>query len=244
MCPTEDLVLSKDESRSIDEAAISQLGLTGPLLMENAARGVVDVLLREFPELNSRDGLKKETGRILVVCGTGNNGGDGLAIARQLAAIGVNSDVYLMKAGKQLSADCEFNLNVLLACGISVVNIDEPNVICDRIERALEVDLVVDCLLGTGLRGVARSPFVEIINAINSSAARVLSVDVPSGLDCESGLMEGECVQADVTVTFCGRKQAFDNPQSSQFTGKVFVAHIGLPLAWLIDWLIALRKRS
>ena len=204
------------------------------LLMENAARGVCDVVFQRLPNAE----------RIVIVCGPGNNGGDGLALARQLAAHDVSTEVVVFRTRKKLTNDAETNLNILTAAKISVQDAVDTCRMTSALQALTEKDLVVDCLLGTGVRGAPRAPFCELINAINDSPARVLAVDIPSGLDCDSGIAEGACVRADRTVTFVGLKQGFLVPGANTFTGEVTVAHIGLPAAWVRDWLIARRSRS
>lgn len=227
MSSSECFVLSRAASREIDAAAVSELGMTGPLLMENAARGVCDVVRQHF----------QHAGRIVIAAGPGNNGGDGLALARQLAACQLTSNVYLVSASRTLTDDAQFNLRILKAAGMGVAESDDgTDLIADLLTLEAD-DLIVDCLLGTGVRGAIREPFLQIVEAINQSVARVLAVDVPSGLDCDTGTAEGGCVVADHTVTFVGWKRGFQNPEAAQKTGRVTVAHIGLPDAWVSQWL-------
>ena len=210
--------------RQIDAAAVEELGMAGLLLMENAARGACDVLETAMPQ-----------GRIIIVSGPGNNGGDGLAMARLLAANGIDSEVHLVPAGKSLTDDAQSNLEFLYRSGINVVEADEKN-----LRTVLEVltpdDWIVDALMGTGIRGTLRSPFVEIVNAINRSSARVLSVDVPSGLDADTGEPCGVAVRAEVTVTFVATKVGFRFPHALPFLGRVVVRQIGVPQRWLTAW--------
>ncbi len=236
-----EIVLSRDEARAIDAAAILRLGLTGPLLMENAARGVADILVREFREFTRSADSALPVGRVIIICGPGNNGGDGLALVRQLTARDINADARLLRAGKSLTDDAQFNFNVLLAAGIQVMELANSSDFVEQLAGVGTSDVIVDCLLGTGIRGNVRSPYLELIEAINASPARVLSVDVPSGLDCDLGTASGVCIHADRTVTFVGRKRGFDIPESKQFTGDVSVAHIGLPQHWTRHWLSAFR---
>jgi NAD(P)H-hydrate epimerase len=220
-------VLTREQARQVDAAAIQRLGVPGLLLMENAARGVIE-------ELTKRLGNK---GRVLILCGPGNNGGDGLAIARLLASAGVDATVYLVRAGKDLTDDAKRNLGFLLASGRTVLEGETV----DRWEQVFadltDNDWILDCLLGTGARGGPRPPFLSIIKAINKSSAQVLAVDVPSGLDCDTGTVDGVCINADATVTFVGMKRGFLQPSATNFTGDVTVAHIGIPLAWVRSWL-------
>lgn len=222
------LILTRDEVRGIDSAAVSQLKIPGLVLMENAARGVADVIHREYADVNRR----------LILCGYGNNGGDGLALARQLAAVGVSSEVVLIRAGKELSDDAAANLKTLEAANATVQEFSG----CADLPSLTDGDLIVDCMLGTGVRGAVRSPFSEVVEWVCSSPASVLAVDVPSGMDCETGIAEGGCVKADRTVSFVGLKQGFTNPDAAALTGSVSVAHIGLPEDWVESRLALVRS--
>lgn len=210
--------------RQIDAAAVQELGMRGLLLMENAARGACEVL----------EGLQPQ-GRIMIVSGSGNNGGDGLAMARLLAANGIESEVHLVRAGKSLTDDAQSNLEFLHRSGINVEEADGTSL---RSVFAVLTpdDWIVDALLGTGIRGTLRSPFLDIVEAINQSSARVLSVDVPSGLDADTGEPCGASVRAELTVTFVTTKAGFRFPHALPYLGRVIVRQIGVPQRWLKTW--------
>jgi len=227
MSHSDEFVVSRQVARAIDAAAVSELGIPSLLLMENAARGVSDLIQRQFSNVEN----------VLIVCGPGNNGGDGLAVARQLAANGVMTPVFLLRAGKSLTADAAANLQMLNAAGLKVTVRDEPNELIAAIRMMTTNDLIVDCLLGTGVTGEVRAPFDEVIAAINESAAAVLAVDVPSGMNCDTGTAAGLCIHANHTITFVGVKKGFQNSAARRFTGTVTVAHIGLPAEWVRRWL-------
>jgi len=210
--------------RQIDAAAVQELGMTGLLLMENAARGACEVLEAVKPQ-----------GRIIIVSGPGNNGGDGLAMARLLAANGIASEVHLVRAGKSLTDDARSNLGFLQKGGINVQEADE-GILQSVLAVLTPDDWIVDALLGTGIRGTLRSPFLEIVEAINHSSARVLSVDVPSGLDADTGEPCGVAVRAEVTVTFVATKAGFRFPKALPYLGRVEVRQIGVPQSWLSTW--------
>lgn len=210
--------------RQIDAAAVQELGMTGLLLMENAARGACEVL----------EALRPQS-RIMIVSGPGNNGGDGLAMARLLAADGIESEVHLVRAGKSLTDDNQSNLEFLYRSGIAVHNAD-PKSVQTVLAGLTPDDWIVDALLGTGIRGTLRSPFLEIVAAINQSSAQVMSVDVPSGLDADSGEPCGMAVRADVTVTFVATKAGFRFPDAQPYLGRIEVRHIGVPQRWLKTW--------
>lgn len=228
---TDRLVLSRIEVRAIDAAAVRELGLTGMLLMENAARGVADAIRREFVDVS----------QITILCGPGNNGGDGLALCRQLAAFNIQANIFVVTGGKQVSDDAAANLNILAAAAITPECSDDSEKAIQAIRALSKKDLIVDCLLGTGVRGPVKAPFLELIEAVNSSPATVIAVDVPSGLNCDDGSVDGVCVKADRTVTFVGLKRGFLSTAAHGFLGQVTIAHIGLPHRWVADWLNAQR---
>jgi hydroxyethylthiazole kinase-like uncharacterized protein yjeF len=225
-------VLSRTEVRNLDAAAVRELGLCGLLLMENAARGVADVIQREFANVN----------RITILCGPGNNGGDGLAVCRQLAAVNIAASVFVVTGGKQLSDDAAANLKFLTAASHPPECSEDSAAAITAVQTLTKHDLIVDCLLGTGVRGPVKAPFDQVIEAVNASHATVIAVDVPSGLNCDTGAADGVCVLADRTVTFVGLKQGFLLPIASDFLGQVTVAHIGLPYHWVTEWLNSQRQ--
>lgn len=215
-------VLSREQVRRLDQDAVQQLGLPSLLLMENAARGLCAEVLRLRPQA---------AGRIVIAAGAGNNGGDGLAAARLLAAEGVVAEVLLFCCGRSLSVDAAANLRFLQRSGLVVQQCDPQQ--SGPVFAGLGVaDLIVDALLGTGVRGAPQAPLSEVIQQINASGARVLSVDLPSGLDCDLGTATGECVRADWTVTFAALKRGFLLEESRKWTGVVRVCQIGIPLNW------------
>ena len=215
-------VLSREQVRRLDQDAVQQLGLPSLLLMENAARGLCAEVLRLRPQAE---------GRIVIAAGAGNNGGDGLAAARLLAAEGVVAEVLLFCCGRSLSVDAAANLSFLQRSGLVVQQCDPQQ--SGPVFAGLGVaDLIVDALLGTGLRGAPEEAQSGVIEAINSSGSRVLSVDLPSGLDCDLGTAAGACVRADWTVTFAAKKLGFLQPESRQWTGEVQVCPIGIPWSW------------
>ena len=223
---SKDLILSQAEVRAIDAAAIRSLGIPGLLLMENAARGVTE-------QLHRVGGAE----RVTIICGPGNNGGDGLAVARQRAAEGSRSRVLVETAGRRLSESTQSNLKFLTNCGVPVQMLN-----CSPGGRELLSDLtpsdwIIDSLLGTGVRGKLRPPYTSWVQAINASPARVLAVDVPSGMNCDDGTCGPDCIEAEYTVTFVGMKRGFLAPSAIKYTGRVVMAHIGVPENWIREWL-------
>ncbi|MCA9062395.1 MAG: NAD(P)H-hydrate epimerase [Planctomycetaceae bacterium] len=218
------MILNRDLVRRLDSDAVRELGIPSLLLMENAARGAVDVLLRHVP-----------AGRIVILCGSGNNGGDGLAMHRLLWSLDVTSECYLVDDGRKLSADAATNLKILERSGIQVEPTDAA-VLAELLQGLAPDDWIVDALLGTGLRGSVRPPYVTVVASANASAARILAVDIPTGLDCDTGTAEGLAIRAATTVTFVALKPGFLNEECVPYTGTVDVRHIGIPDPWLQSW--------
>lgn len=212
--------------RTIDRLASEEFGLPSIVLMENAAIHGADVAL---------DLLEGRDRRALVVCGPGNNGGDGLAIARHLANQGVEATVILSAARDQYSGDALVNLRIAEKMGIEVLVADPADAgvtVRAALRRAGPPGLVIDALLGTGLDRPVREPLVSLFAAINElgkSGVPVLAVDIPSGLDCDTGEPLGSAVRATVTVTFVGLKKGFLSLAAQPYVGEVVVADIGVP---------------
>ncbi len=215
--------LTRAEVRDVDRRAIQDYGLSGLVLMENAGRGTADLLLR------LRDG-----GAVCVCCGKGNNGGDGFVIARHLEAAGVDVHVLLVADPDSLTGDAASNLSILQASATPLTAIRDAQNIADggaETARRLfnEAEWIVDAVLGTGIQGEVRAPYSLIIEQINQAAASVLAVDLPSGLDCDTGRPLGACVRADHTATFVAGKKGFQTDDAARWTGPVTVLPIGVP---------------
>lgn len=191
---------------------MEELGLPGLILMENAARGVAEVVL-------SLRNLAP--GPIVVACGPGNNGGDGFAVARHLTNEGLPVGVLLVPAPGDYppGSDAAINLEVARAMGIPLVT-----------EAALTAaSLVVDALFGTGLDREVRDPYAGLIRRINETGAPVLAVDIPSGLDADTGEVLGTAVVAQHTATMVAPKTGFARAQGPKHVGRLHVVGIGTP---------------
>ncbi|MGE0759746.1 MAG: NAD(P)H-hydrate epimerase [Pirellulaceae bacterium] len=210
--------LSRAWARKIDERAMDEFAMPGILLMENAGRGSVDVL--------EKLGV---TGVVAVCCGKGNNAGDGLVMARHLELRGHRVRVLLWCDPARLRGDAALNYEIAARAEL-------PLVICpDRSDRKwlqgelAGADWIVDALLGTGAEGPPRPPLDQVISVLNELPARKLAVDLPSGLDCDTGLPASPTFRADHTVTFVAPKAGFRNPQARPYLGEVHVVDIGAP---------------
>ena len=212
----EPLRLTRAQVREIDRLSIEQYRIPGIVLMENAARAVVDVTLDMLRGV--------EDPAVLIVCGGGNNGGDGLAVARHLHNRGVGVELAIANS-QPYTGDALINFEIVQAMEIPAPAIEDADI---PLEGGV-VDLVVDALFGTGLRTPPRE--VWPIDLMNQFPVPVLSVDLPSGMDCDTGkpLRAGACVVATRTVTFVAEKIGFANPAARQYLGEVTVGDIGCP---------------
>lgn len=219
---------SRADLREIDRRAAAEFGVPTLLLMESAARGVAEATLDGF-EVPSR-------ALALVVCGTGNNAGDGLAAARHLHNAGVRVRIVLA-LGDRLNGDAGVHLDIAKRMGLKIVPPDDADAFAGipaAWGRAKGEGVVIDALFGTGLSRSLAGPALRAVRGINALGARgvpVLAVDVPSGLDADSGDVLGDAVCADVTITFVGLKPGFLNPAAGSYLGDVIVADIGAPRA-------------
>jgi len=225
-------VLNRVQVRDVDRRAITEFGLPGVVLMENAGRGCAELMV----ELGI-------DGPVVVAAGKGNNGGDGLVIARHLDNAGFEVAVLLFADPESLSDDAAVNLRAVEAGGPGVTVIDPGTGDSTLDELISGADWVVDALLGTGTRSTVREPCIAAIEAVNRSGARVLAVDLPSGLDCDTGEVLGHCVQATHTATMVAAKPGFDATGARQYTGEVHVIDIGIPRLLLEDVLQAAGAR-
>ena len=213
-------VLDNDRMREADRHTIEDLGLPGIVLMENAATGVVDALRERFPEARS----------VLVLCGSGNNGGDGLAAARHLANGGHRVEVLLLGDEDRLSPDAATNLRLARAFGVEVVIVAGDDL--DPLDRALQADppdVIVDAMLGTGLDRALSGRLAAVAARLAGAAVPVVAVDVPTGLSGSSSEVAGPAVTADLTVTFAALKRCHLLPPAALHCGEVAVVDIGIP---------------
>ena len=212
--------LTRSQVREIDRRAIEEFGLPGIVLMENAGRGAAELLHGLAPGAS-----------VAIVCGKGNNAGDGFVIARHLENLGHVVRLLLACDPAELRGDAAIAWRVADKACIPAAPLATAT--AAEWERSLaEADWIVDALLGTGVTGSPRDAIATAIEAVNAAArhgAKVFAVDLPSGLDCDTGEPLGPCVRADVTATFVARKIGFDQPGSERHTGTVHVVDIGVP---------------
>lgn len=222
---TDDLrPLRRDEVRALDARAVEESGLPTLILMENAGRGAAETLIRL-----AGDDLR----RVVVVCGPGNNGGDGGVVARHLDAKGVAVRVVWFARRDQIKGDAETHRGVVerseIAQTVWFEAHDRPPSPAELDALFADADWIVDGLLGTGLTRPVEGTLRDVVEAMNRSGKPILALDLPSGLDADSGRPLGLAVVARATVTFVARKVGFDAPGAAAYTGEVSVADIGLP---------------
>ncbi|MBX3425941.1 MAG: NAD(P)H-hydrate epimerase [Pirellulales bacterium] len=222
-------LLSVAECRLVDRAAIDELGVPGVVLMENAGRGAVDELLRFDPGLC--DGGRS----VGILCGRGNNAGDGLVVARRLAVLGIPATVATLVDPRQMSGDAALNFRIAARLGLRIVDAsalpadDEPGIVAALDGALAGAAWLVDALLGTGATGPLRPPLAAAVRWMNAQGARRLALDLPTGLDADAGTVGDPTVQADLTCTFVARKRGFVEPAARERLGEVRVVDIGVP---------------
>ena len=207
--PSETLVFDRSGIRELDRLAIAQWGMRGIDLMERAAQGAMKVAVN----------LIQRGGQIGIVCGTGNNGGDGWAMGRMLYEDGWEVHMVSPRASRE-GSDAAANEQATRAIGIPV---HKTLALCP------EMDLLIDAVLGTGLEQAVTGVTLELIDAINAHDALVLAVDMPSGLNANTGLPCDVAVQAAATATFAGLKVGMLETCALAYTGEVHVIDIGMP---------------
>jgi NAD(P)H-hydrate epimerase len=212
------LPLSREQVREVDRRAIDEFGIPGLVLMENAGRGCVQVLLRLGCQ-----------GPVAIVCGKGNNAGDGFVIARHLDAAGVSVRVILLGSPSDLRGDAAANHAVLTRCGLPLVDLSDGFEASRLAAELAGAEWIVDALLGTGASGPPREPFADAIRRMNAAPARKLAVDLPSGLHCDTGQPAEPTFRADHTCTFVAPKIGFAHPAARAALGEVHVVGIGVP---------------
>jgi NAD(P)H-hydrate epimerase len=210
-------LLTRAQVRDYDRRASAEYGIPPLVLMENAGRGAVDILMSLGVQ-----------GPVAICCGKGNNGGDGLVMARHLQIHGVDVSVYLFADPADLSPESKVQWHIVSRAGIPWqiwTGVDEK-ALAAALARA---EWVVDALFGTGLQGPVRSPFDKVIFAMNAGPGKVLAVDIPSGLDADTGEPTPATVRAGHTVTFVAPKVGFAKSSAQAWLGQVHVIDIGAP---------------
>jgi len=220
------MVMTRDQVRSFDSWAINQLGIPGVVLMENAGRSCAEIIKEKLT------GIEKP--KVCIFCGIGNNGGDGYVIARHLLNSGFEVTVVICGDSSKIKGDAKINLDILRGIGqpIQQLNMQADDIDSQVGKISAGADILVDGLFGTGLAGQLRENYATLIKSINALNLPVVAVDIPSGLDCDSGQpAAGDfcAIRAKYTVTFASVKKGFViSGDANKYTGEIFVASIGI----------------
>ncbi|HNS22941.1 MAG TPA: NAD(P)H-hydrate epimerase [Sedimentisphaerales bacterium] len=215
-------VMTREEVRAVDAWAIHEIGVPGVVLMENAGRSCAELAMQKLASVADPS--------VCVFCGVGNNGGDGYVIARHLLNAGIRTRTVLCGDPAKVQGDARINLGILERLGRPVDHVDPsgPDALARIQAFGRDASLIVDALFGTGLRGELRPEYRALIEAINALRRPILAVDIPSGLDCDTGQPLGTAIRAAYTVTFVAVKKGFLAPSAGGYTGELHVASIGV----------------
>lgn len=218
-----DRILSVEQIRTVDRVAVERYRMHSLVLMENAAIGCARWLDGRFP-----DG-----GNALILCGRGNNGGDGLAIARHLRVLGWTCRVVVLGPAERMSADARANLEVLIAGGSREL-LQWSEATPDVTQQSLleqwttSADVVIDAMLGTGASGEPKAPMGDWIRLANQARAYRVAIDIPTGWDATTGMVSENTFEADATLTFVARKPAMAFMDANRTLGEIVVLPIGI----------------
>jgi NAD(P)H-hydrate epimerase len=215
-------LVTASEMRQLDRRAIEEVGIPGVVLMENAGREAAERLCRRYGSLHP--------GPVLVLAGKGNNGGDGYVIARHLRNRGWHVRTVVLAPAEGIVGDAGIHLKTLGREGGEVTFTSDEESLAQALAAQKDTALIVDALLGTGLTSAVHGPYAQAIDWINGSAAPVLSVDIPSGIDATTGSILGRAVRADLTVTFALAKVGHAIHPGAEMTGDLETVDIGIPV--------------
>lgn len=217
------VVLTREEVRAVDQWAIKTLGIPGVVLMENAGRSCAELIREKLADIAEP--------KVCIFCGTGNNGGDGYVIARHL--LNSKFEVVVVVCGdcEKIKGDAKINLDVLERMGqrIEIMQMEDGDIARQVEMYAAGADMIVDAIFGTGLEGEVKPAYKILIESINAQRCPILAVDIPSGLDCNSGISLGAAIRAAYTITFVAVKKGFViAAEAEKYTGEIYVASIGV----------------
>jgi NAD(P)H-hydrate epimerase len=217
------VVMSRSEVRTFDAWAINELGIPGTVLMENAGRSCAELVIARLADIDRP--------KVCIFCGIGNNGGDGYVIARHLNNAQIEARIVICGGKAKIKGDALINLQIIEGINLPIDLMDmAESQIAEQVKSfAAGCDVLVDALFGTGLKGDLRDGYALLIDRINVQNLPIVAVDIPSGLDCDTGSALGTAVKAAATVTFAAVKKGFVVcPDAANYTGEIYVASIGV----------------
>lgn len=211
-------IFSVQETQALEKKAVEELKIPAVELMERAGKGLAELAAEVFPK-----------GPIAIVCGKGNNGGDGLAAARFLAQKGYELEILLVCKPEALKAETKAQYDALLKAGVKVQIID-PEEAPEAGRPVFDISTgIIDAVFGIGLSTKLVSPWRDLIDAINESGKKVISADIPSGLNADTGEVMGSAVKAAATAVFGTLKRGLTEGQGPAKAGEIRFIDIGLP---------------
>ena len=214
-------LVKASEMQEMDRLTIEEIGIPGVVLMENAARGASRVFLAHFaPPRNSR---------VLILCGRGNNGGDGYVMARVLSEAGLKVSVLVLAEFNQIGGDALVNLNILRHMGMEILEVPSETQWKKQRHLLKDCEFIIDGLLGTGLHSPVRGFYARVIEEVNRANKPVTAIDIPSGLNADTGQVMGVAVRADLTVTFGFPKIGQLVFPGAGLVGRLVRIDIGIP---------------
>jgi hydroxyethylthiazole kinase-like uncharacterized protein yjeF len=214
-------VVKAAEMQEMDRLTIQDLGIPGVVLMENAGRGASRIFLEHFDP--------PEGARIMILCGSGNNGGDGYVMARYLHQAGFDVVVVILSKYEKIAGDALINLEIIRKMGLEIVYVSHSNewdALCPSLK---DCDFIIDGILGTGLHSPVRDFYAQVIENVNASGNPVMAIDIPSGLNADTGQVMGVAIQADLTVTFGFPKLGQILFPGADRVGRLARVDIGIP---------------
>src|ERR671912_2018285 len=214
-------VLNTDQMREADRRTIHEIGIPSIVLMENAGRQAVAAMEAAFEDLTAS--------RVAVLCGRGNNGGDGFVVARTLIQRGVETSVFLIGSVSEVQGDARVNIEVLGRIGLAIVEITSAELWELHFSEISECDVLVDAMVGTGFHGALTGLLQTVVADINGLGVPVVAIDLPTGLSADAAEMEGEAIEASMTVTLGAPKIPLVFPPAESHAGDLVIADIGIP---------------
>jgi ADP-dependent NAD(P)H-hydrate dehydratase / NAD(P)H-hydrate epimerase len=215
-------ILNAAQMREADRFTIEDIGISSLVLMENAGRQVVAAMEATFEA--------RLDGRVAVLCGRGNNGGDGFVVARTLLQRGIDTAVFVIGAVAEVRGDARTNLDILGRLGVTVVEINDEQTWELHFSEISQCTLIVDAIFGTGLKSALAGMLETVVADVNASGIPIVSIDLPSGLSADTPHVIGDCIDATMTVTLAAPKLPLVLPPGEAHAGDVVIADIGIPI--------------
>ena len=214
-------ILNAAQMRDADRHTIEEIGIASLVLMENAGRQVVAAIEAAFES--------RLDGRVAVLCGRGNNGGDGFVVARTLIQRGIDTAVFVIGSVADIRGDARTNLEILGRLGLTVVEVNDEQAWELHFSEIARCSLIVDAIFGTGLRSAVGGMLETVIADVNAAEIPIVSVDLPSGMSADTPNLVGDCIDASLTVTLAAPKLPLVLPPGEAYAGDVVIADIGIP---------------